>query len=78
MSKPAFEKKQESTQSAVSTLSICDVFKDNTTAVIEKLESQVPVYLQMYSDLEPILKSYPRTIPEGIALPEILPECHLI
>ena len=50
MSKPTFDKKQESTSDA-SQLSICDVFKDNTTAVIEKLESQVPAYLQMYSDL---------------------------
>ncbi len=51
MSKPAFDKKQESVQSEVQQLSICDVFKENTTAVIEKMESQVPVYLQMYSDL---------------------------
>lgn len=42
---------QESMQSEVSPLSICDVFKEKTTAVIEKLESQVPVSLQMYSDL---------------------------
>jgi len=51
MSKPTFDKKQESAQSDVPQLSICDVFKNNTTAVIEKLESQVPAYLQMYSDL---------------------------
>ena len=50
MSKPTFDKKQESTPD-VSQLSICDVFKDNTTTIIEKLESQVPAYLQMYSDL---------------------------
>jgi hypothetical protein len=42
---------QESMQSEASPLSICDVFKEKTTAVIEKLESQVPVSLQMYSDL---------------------------
>lgn len=42
---------QESIQSEVSPLSICDVFKEKTTAIIEKLESQVPVSLQMYSDL---------------------------
>jgi len=42
---------QESMQSEASSLSICDVFKEKTTAVIEKLESQVPVSLQMYSDL---------------------------
>lgn len=51
MSKSTFDKKQESTQSESSQISICDIFKGNTTAVIEKLESQVPVYLQMYSDL---------------------------
>lgn len=50
MSKSTIEKKQETIQTTES-ISICDVFKDNTTAVIEKLESQVPVYLQMYSDL---------------------------
>lgn len=42
---------QESMQSEALPLSICDVFKEKTTAVIEKLESQVPVSLQMYSDL---------------------------
>lgn len=51
MSKSITEKKQEPIQTETSSISVCDVFKDNTTAVIEKLESQVPIYLQLYSDL---------------------------
>lgn len=51
MSKSITEKKQESPPPEINQISICDVFKENTTAVIEKLESQVPSYLQMYSDL---------------------------
>ncbi|CAE6500936.1 hypothetical protein [Candidatus Nitrosotenuis uzonensis] len=51
MSKSVTEKKQEPIQAETSPISVCDVFKDNTTAVIEKLESQVPIYLQLYSDL---------------------------
>lgn len=50
MSKPIVEKKQELEQKTEN-ISICDVFKESTTAVIEKLESQVPLYLQNYSDL---------------------------
>ncbi|MEO9309285.1 MAG: hypothetical protein ABI337_03220 [Nitrososphaera sp.] len=45
------EKKSETTQNNATQISICDVFKEKTTAVIEKLESQVSAYLQMYSDL---------------------------
>lgn len=45
------EKKSEVPQNNAAPISICDVFKEKTTAVIEKLESQVPAYLQMYSDL---------------------------
>ncbi len=51
MSKSITEKKQEPIQTEISSISVCDVFKENTTAVIEKLESQVPIYLQLYSDL---------------------------
>ncbi len=50
MSKPIVEKKQESEQKTEN-ISICDVFKESTTAIIEKLESKVPLSLQMYSDL---------------------------
>jgi hypothetical protein len=50
MSKPVVEKKQELEQKTEN-ISICDVFKESTNTVIEKLESQVPAHLQMYSDL---------------------------
>ena len=33
------------------TISICDVMKTNTSKVIKKFESQVPVGIQQYSDL---------------------------
>ena len=33
------------------TMSICDVMKNNTSAIIGKLESQIPIYAQLYSDL---------------------------
>ena len=50
MSKSVVEKKQELEQKPEN-ISICDVFKESTNIVIEKLESQVPLYLQNYSDL---------------------------
>ena len=31
-------------------ISICDVMKSNTSEIIQKAESQVPLYIQMYSD----------------------------
>lgn len=34
-----------------STISICDIMKNNTSEVIKKLESQVPSLVQHYSDL---------------------------
>lgn len=33
------------------TISICDVMKNNTSEVIRKLESQIPTYAELYSDL---------------------------
>ena len=33
------------------TISICDVMKNNTSEIIRKLESQIPTYTQLYSDL---------------------------
>lgn len=42
--------KTESTQSDAQ-VSVCDIMKNNTSDVIRKLESQVPSYLQLYSDL---------------------------
>ena len=33
------------------TMSICDVMKNNTSEIIRKLESEIPTYMQLYSDL---------------------------
>lgn len=33
------------------TVSICDIMKDDTSAVIHKLEFQMPTFMQNYSDL---------------------------
>ena len=33
------------------TVSICDVMQNNTSEIIQKVESQIPTYLQLYSDL---------------------------
>ncbi|EPA05257.1 hypothetical protein [Candidatus Nitrosarchaeum limnium] len=32
-------------------ISICDLFQNNTSEILQKMEYQVPVYLQGYSDL---------------------------
>ena len=32
-------------------ISVCDIMKNNTSKVIKKMESQVPTYIQNYSDL---------------------------
>ncbi len=32
-------------------ISVCDVMKDNTSKVIKKMESQIPSYVQEYSDI---------------------------
>lgn len=32
-------------------ISVCDVMKDNTSKVIKKMESQIPSYVQAYSDI---------------------------
>jgi hypothetical protein len=42
------ESKSESTETKIS---LCDVMKSNTSSIIKKAESQVPIYLQQYSDL---------------------------
>jgi len=33
------------------TISICDIMKNNTAKIIREMESQVPTYTQLYSDL---------------------------
>ena len=32
-------------------ISICDLFKENTSSLIQKMESQVPIYGQIFSDI---------------------------
>ncbi|EGG42421.1 Hypothetical protein Nlim_0602 [Candidatus Nitrosarchaeum limnium SFB1] len=32
-------------------ISICDLFQNNTSEILQKMEYQVPIYLQGYSDL---------------------------
>lgn len=32
-------------------ISVCDIMKNNTSKVIKKMESQVPIYMQLFSDL---------------------------
>lgn len=38
-------------ESQKTTVSVCDVMKNNTSQIIKKLESQTPVNIQLYSDL---------------------------
>ena len=32
-------------------VSVCDIMKNNTSAIIHKMETKVPTYMQLYSDL---------------------------
>ena len=43
--------KRESESSEKDTISICDVMKNNTTEIIQKIESKFPTYAQLYTDL---------------------------
>ena len=43
--------KKESESSEHDVVSICDVMKNNTTEIIEKIESKFPIYTQLYTDL---------------------------
>jgi hypothetical protein len=52
MSKTRSETKlDENPSERKNAISICDIMKDNTTATIRKIESQLPTYVQLYSDL---------------------------
>ncbi len=42
--------KTDTTSSASTTISVCDIMHDGANSVIEKLESLLPVNMQMYSD----------------------------
>ena len=35
----------------MNSLSICDIFKDNTSRIINTLEMQIPSHFQIYSDM---------------------------
>ena len=43
--------KKSSKKSPETKISVCDVMKNNTSSIIKKMEFQVPVYLQQYTDL---------------------------
>jgi len=43
-------KDQKNTETE-STVSVCDIMKNNTSTIIKKMESQIPSYAQSYSDL---------------------------
>ena len=43
--------KREAKSSEKKDISICDVMKNDTSEIIQKLESQIPTYAQLYSDL---------------------------
>lgn len=43
--------KRETESSEKKDISICDVMKNNTSEIIQKLESQIPTYTQLYSDI---------------------------
>ena len=43
--------KREAEPSGKKNISICDVMKNDTSEIIQKLESQIPTYAQLYSDL---------------------------
>ena len=43
--------KRESDSSRKENISICDVMKNNTSEVIQKIESKFPIYTQLYTDL---------------------------
>lgn len=51
MSRGSYEKKDQNASENNNTISICDIMKDNTTKIIKKIESQIPSYMQWYSDL---------------------------
>jgi hypothetical protein len=44
-------KKETESSENNDTISICDVMKNNTSEIIQKLESQIPTYTELYSDL---------------------------
>lgn len=44
-------KKEADSSKKENVVSICDVMKNNTSEVIQKIESKFPIYVQLYTDL---------------------------
>jgi len=44
-------KKEADSSGKENTVSMCDVMKNNTSEVIQKIESKFPIYAQLYTDL---------------------------
>jgi len=51
VTKNSYAKKSEAKSTKQDKISVCDVMKSNTSSVIRKMESQIPSYVQGYSDL---------------------------
>jgi hypothetical protein len=43
--------KREAESTEKDTISICDVMKNNTTEIIQKIKSKLPTYVELYTDL---------------------------
>jgi hypothetical protein len=44
-------KREAESSKKENTVSICDVMKNNTSEIIQKIESKFPIYAQLYTDL---------------------------
>jgi len=44
-------KREAESSEKENTVSICDVMKNNTSEIIQKIESKFPIYAQLYTDL---------------------------
>lgn len=51
MSHQQTELKKEPSSAKTNEVSICDLMQNNTSEILQKLEYQVPIYLQGYADL---------------------------
>jgi hypothetical protein len=43
--------KESESKTDQSSLSVCDIMKSNTSQVIQKMQAQIPVYMELFSDL---------------------------
>ena len=44
-------KRKEESSEKKDAVSVCDIMKNNTSKIIRKMESQIPTYTELYSDL---------------------------